>query len=223
MMSGMTGSTSWASPGMMEAPESFDVNQIYSYHAKTGFTPGATSAPPQIRHMSSDSSTAARLATETVQTPGVHWPVGPPSAPYGAGTPFSAPTEQSYSNAFLNLSTPEDTSTWHQPAFTNDGLQLPTGTDGPERAVESPQNVFGYYVHGQGGDNGHAGGATTGSGTHGQGSFDSNMDTTFDPSMQTDLDQSVPLDPEEQARILVDLFWPGWPRNLPEPSVVNDL
>lgn len=31
------------------------------------------------------------------------------------------------------------------------------------------------------------------------------------------------MDEATQQRLLMDLFWPGWPPNLPEPNIVNDL
>jgi hypothetical protein len=31
------------------------------------------------------------------------------------------------------------------------------------------------------------------------------------------------MDEVLQQKILMDLFWPGWPPNLPEPNIVNDL
>lgn len=38
-----------------------------------------------------------------------------------------------------------------------------------------------------------------------------------------DIPNDFVLDETIQQQILMDLFWPGWPPNMPEPTVVNDL
>ncbi|WWD15819.1 hypothetical protein CI109_100243 [Kwoniella shandongensis] len=47
-----------------------------------------------------------------------------------------------------------------------------------------------------------------------------------DDPMETDINLDglqAGLDAAMQQQLLMDLFWPGWPPNLPEPNVVNDL
>ena len=43
------------------------------------------------------------------------------------------------------------------------------------------------------------------------------------PEIVTAVQEDFVLDETLQQQILMDLFWPGWPPNLPEPNIVNDL
>lgn len=106
-------------------------------------------------------------------------------------------------------------------AGTSFGLQPSTRTEGPWRGVETADTVF----------------ANTGL------KYDKDGVSIEQPPMYNSI--PMPTGPGEQAgmgnnganggaaefvmdevlqqKILMDLFWPGWPPNLPEPNIVNDL
>lgn len=99
--------------------------------------------------------------------------------------------------------------------LSSEGLQPSTRTEGPWRGIETADTVF----------------APTGM------KFDKDgipldqpplypqpkqQDSTESFGMPDNQDGTVP-DEILQQRILMDLFWPGWPPNLPEPNIVNDL
>jgi hypothetical protein len=98
------------------------------------------------------------------------------------------------------------------------GLQPSTRTEGPWRGVETVENIF------------------AGSGNK----FDKDGIPLEQPPMYNSMPvpqnsdgmdiniDNVPgdgfvMDEVLQQKILMDLFWPGWPPNLPEPNIVNDL
>ncbi|WVF72289.1 hypothetical protein IAT40_007102 [Kwoniella sp. CBS 6097] len=99
-------------------------------------------------------------------------------------------------------------SQWPPIQIGPDGLQPSTKTDGPWRAVETIETVL-------------------------QASMSSFTGPDLDPmpgqdgsGMDTDINLDglqAGLDAAMQQQLLMDLFWPGWPMNLPEPNVVNDL
>jgi hypothetical protein len=88
-----------------------------------------------------------------------------------------------------------------------------TRTEGPWRDVETVDSIFGNA------------GASGGVGVplDQQPTYDSipnigNIDNTnAGPAQEFVMDEVL------QQKILMDLFWPGWPPNLPEPNIVNDL
>lgn len=43
------------------------------------------------------------------------------------------------------------------------------------------------------------------------------------PNISTAGQAEFVLDETMQQQLLMDLFWPGWPPNMPEPNIVNDL
>jgi len=99
--------------------------------------------------------------------------------------------------------------------MTSDGLQPSTRTEGPWRGVETVDSAF----------------ATTGA-KYDRDGIPLEQPPLYPPNkaegsgdsftVLDNLDASVP-DEVLQQRILMDLFWPGWPPNLPEPNIVNDL
>ena len=90
-----------------------------------------------------------------------------------------------------------------------DGKPQPTErTEGPWRSVETVDTVF------QGITNGPAP-ASKGDAA-GLASFEQSADADTDPGFP-------PVDEMMQQQLLMELFWPGWPPNLPEPHIVNEL
>jgi hypothetical protein len=105
-------------------------------------------------------------------------------------------------------------------------LQPSTRVEGPWRGVETADNIF------------------TGTGMHfdkdgvsmeqpplynpipnvepmpGNMGMGNNIDIEVEPVPAQD---GFVMDEILQQKILMDLFWPGWPPNLPEPNIVNDL
>ena len=104
------------------------------------------------------------------------------------------------------------------------GLQPSTRTEGPWRGVETVDNIF----------------AGTGAkfdkdgisleqtplynpfprDIRGMDDGDINIDANANTGTGTG---GFVMDDVLQQKILMDLFWPGWPPNLPEPNIVNDL
>lgn len=98
------------------------------------------------------------------------------------------------------------------------GLQPSTRVDGPWRGVETTETIF----------------ATTGAKIDNDGipleqmpmypqrqSADASGFMN-DPTNIIGADGFI-MDEAAQQRLLLDLFWPGWPPKLPEPNIVNDL
>ncbi|WWC61219.1 uncharacterized protein I303_103799 [Kwoniella dejecticola CBS 10117] len=109
----------------------------------------------------------------------------------------------------FNFSPPDTTSTnfmanWPPPPDPLTGnIEPSTKIDGPWRGVETIETVFAAGMN-------SANQPTFGA--------DTNMDTEINlDGLQAGLDAAM------QQQLLMDLFWPGWPSNLPEPNVVNDL
>ncbi|WWC69552.1 uncharacterized protein I206_103494 [Kwoniella pini CBS 10737] len=129
-------------------------------------------------------------------------------------TPGSNTGESSQGPAILspggvfNFSPGDTTSTnfmsnWPPPESITGIVEPGTKDDGPWKVVESIETVF-------------AAGANPSSQPNFGG--DTNMDTEINlDGLQAGLDAAM------QQQLLMDLFWPGWPINLPEPNVVNDL
>ncbi|OCF39471.1 hypothetical protein I317_06745 [Kwoniella heveanensis CBS 569] len=142
----------------------------------------------------------------------------PNSSSMTEGDSSSGPPNMLSPNGIFNFSPgptgPIDTSQhtlgsqWPPVQIGPDGLQPSTKTDGPWRAVETIETVF-------------------------QASMSSFTAPGVDPlptqegsGMDTDINLDglqAGLDAAMQQQLLMDLFWPGWPVNLPEPNVVNDL
>ncbi|WRT67022.1 uncharacterized protein IL334_003988 [Kwoniella shivajii] len=102
---------------------------------------------------------------------------------------------------------PGDTSgfsaNWPNPPGPSGTLEPSTKVDGPWRAVETIETVFAASMNGQ-----------------------TMQDSTGDTNMESEINMDglqAGLDAAVQQQLLMDLFWPGWPINLPEPNVVNDL
>ncbi|WVQ98640.1 hypothetical protein IAU59_005770 [Kwoniella sp. CBS 9459] len=100
-------------------------------------------------------------------------------------------------------------SQWPPIQMGPDGLQPSTKIDGPWRAVETIETVLQASMSGF---------ADTGPDINAMPQDGSGMDTDINlDGLQAGLDAAM------QQQLLMDLFWPGWPVNLPEPNVVNDL
>ncbi|ORY32255.1 hypothetical protein BCR39DRAFT_523592 [Naematelia encephala] len=85
-----------------------------------------------------------------------------------------------------------------RPNLDADGnLEPATAPDGPWRAVETVETAFIQTINSV--------------------PIDSNQGEA------DGIDAGLAMDPELQQQLLMDLFWPGWPPNLPEPNIVNDL
>ena len=80
------------------------------------------------------------------------------------------------------------------PPVTTAGLQPSTRTEGPWRGIETVDSTYPQPKNANDRSNG-------------------------------DVDNNMPFIADEaiQQQLLMDLFWPGWPPNLPEPHIVNDL
>ncbi|WVR05102.1 hypothetical protein IAU60_002114 [Kwoniella sp. DSM 27419] len=90
----------------------------------------------------------------------------------------------------------------------SEGLQPSTKVDGPWRGVETVESVFTASINNMSTQD-----------------FDA-APMAQDNAMETEInldDLQAGLDAAMQQQLLMDLFWPGWPMNLPEPNVVNDL
>ncbi|WVQ70202.1 uncharacterized protein L199_008427 [Kwoniella botswanensis] len=100
-------------------------------------------------------------------------------------------------------------SNWPPPPDPITGnIEPSTKVDGPWRAVETIETVYAASMINNQNQN------------QDQQSFslDTNMETEINlDGLQAGLDAAM------QQQLLMDLFWPGWPINLPEPNVVNDL
>lgn len=78
------------------------------------------------------------------------------------------------------------------------GLQPSTRTEGPWRGVETVESVYVSQT------------------------IDANVPDISMQQSQADAN-TTEFSEAIQQQILLDLFWPGWPPNLPEPNIVNDL
>lgn len=103
-------------------------------------------------------------------------------------------------------------SNWIPAPGPNGEIQPSTRTEGPWRSVETVDTVF----QGASGNNDNNNNNTAqinadidGYGSIGQG--------------DVDMDGFPQVDEAMQQQLLMDLFWPGWPPNLPEPHIVNEL
>ncbi|RXK38329.1 hypothetical protein M231_04371 [Tremella mesenterica] len=88
---------------------------------------------------------------------------------------------------------------WPPPPDANGNIQPSTRVEGPWRGVETVETIFAASMK-----------ATFVEGQSGMG-------------INTNVDDLPPLDEAVQQQLLLELFWPGWPPNLPEPNIVNDL
>ncbi|WWC85393.1 uncharacterized protein L201_000256 [Kwoniella dendrophila CBS 6074] len=87
-------------------------------------------------------------------------------------------------------------------------LEPSTKVDGPWRAVETVETIL------------------TASMNAAQNQAQNQQNFGGDSIMETEINLDglqAGLDAAMQQQLLMDLFWPGWPINLPEPNVVNDL
>ena len=166
--------------------------------------------PP--RHQDSTSTSASESSRRSDTNPASSGPsILSPYHIFNA-SPGTAP------NADINDYTKGGINAWSTTGDPNPGLQPSTRVEGPWRGVETVDTIFAgtgakvdkdgvsleqipmYQQQAQGDANGF-------------------MD---DPTNILGADGYV-MDEAAQQRLLLDLFWPGWPPNLPEPNIVNDL
>jgi hypothetical protein len=100
------------------------------------------------------------------------------------------------------------------------GLQPSTRTEGPWRGVETVENIFGSSgakldKDGISLEQPPMYNPFPATGINQMGGVDINIGNTA--TGEYVMDETL------QQKILMDLFWPGWPPNLPEPNIVNDL
>jgi hypothetical protein len=100
------------------------------------------------------------------------------------------------------------------------GLQPSTRTEGPWRGVETVENIFGgsgakFDKDGISLEQPPLYNPYPASGTDQMAAADINIGNAA--NVEYMMDETL------QQKILMDLFWPGWPPNLPEPNIVNDL
>jgi hypothetical protein len=100
------------------------------------------------------------------------------------------------------------------------GLQPSTRTEGPWRGVETVENIFGSSgakldKDGISLEQPPMYNQFPATGINQMDGVDINIGNTA--TGEYVMDETL------QQKILMDLFWPGWPPNLPEPNIVNDL
>ncbi len=112
----------------------------------------------------------------------------------------SGPTAPTALTAQQNLN-------WAPPPEADGQIQPSDRTEGPWRSIETVDTVF------QGVNNSNA--APMNADASGFAAVGQNGDV--------DMDGFPQVDEAMQQQLLMDLFWPGWPPNLPEPHIVNEL
>lgn len=105
---------------------------------------------------------------------------------------------------------------WAAINTSHPGLQPSTRVEGPWRGIETAETIF----------------AGTGAKIDADGvpleqtpMYPQQVDVNGfinDPTNILGVDGYL-MDEATQQRLLLDLFWPGWPPSLPEPNIVNDL
>jgi hypothetical protein len=104
-------------------------------------------------------------------------------------------------------------------SFTDGKMNAAMSNDGPWRRIETIQTVFeGSNVT----DQDRVAAAEL---KGGLGQPDGMAPMIFDHPINFDNVEANPfqIDDDVQQQLFMDLFWPGWPANLPEPPVVNEL
>ena len=172
---------------------------------------------PQIAHINSasDASGPSRRASDSMgtgngtssrQSSGIYTSSAVPPLTPSAIFNFP-PTPSAPGDGGANLQA-NGSAQAYMPQFDDQGnLKPSTKLDGPWRAVETVDT----YLSSAG-----MGDALNGQG-QGPGHF------SMQDAAEGMLPDLPPLDEALQQQLLMDLFWPGWPVNLPEPNVVNDL
>lgn len=90
----------------------------------------------------------------------------------------------------------------HEQPPMSDQLEPSTRVNGPWRGVETDSSI--------------AAAASTQAGNVNSSILGQNMDLDG-------IDIGLEVDDAIQQQLFMDLFWPGWPPNLPEPNIVHDL
>jgi hypothetical protein len=159
---------------------------------------------PSRASSSSDSASASMSHIPTGFTPFTNPAALSPNGIFNFSPGPSGPTAQTPA---AGLATQNISDKYSMPVFNEAGRLSPSkNIDGPWRAVETVENTFQHIMNA-------AGGAP-----------DQSVPMGFGTTGVADgLDGFLPVDEALQQQLLLDLFWPGWPVNMPEPHIVNDL
>jgi hypothetical protein len=153
---------------------------------------------------SSDAASASMPHIPTGFTPFTNPAALSPNGIFNFSPGPSGPTAQTPA---AGLATQNISDKYSMPVFNADGRLSPSkNIDGPWRAVETVENTFQHIMNATGG------------------APDQSVPIGFGTTGVTDgMDGFLPVDEALQQQLLLDLFWPGWPVNMPEPHIVNDL
>jgi hypothetical protein len=128
---------------------------------------------------------------------------------------FNFPPTPAASGAYTTNGKAQSGGMGYVPQFNADGSMKPSEKlDGPWRAVETVETFL-------------AGASMPAAGNmaamDGMGMGNGNTQFSAQDAAEGMMSDLPPLDEAMQQQLLMDLFWPGWPANLPEPNIVNDL
>lgn len=217
--------TTMVTGGVFHAPTPLADNDTTGEGQSTGLTPffsyGSAETGgdrPRIEHIDSDQSDLTRPGSGSgpgVDTSSHHNESGgynnntiPPLTPSAV---FNFPPTP----AGVNYTIPTQS---HIPQFDEQGNMKPSEKlDGPWRAIETVDTMLAGAGIPMGNGN-------VGNGNNGMPGMDG-MQGQFSMQDQAEgiMPSLPPMDEATQQQLLMDLFWPGWPVNLPEPNIVNDL
>ncbi len=200
----MTGAPSWAANSdnaKDNGQQSTGLTPFLSFSDSQAIDNAAAQKQAQERQpteMSNGSGTSRRTSQYSTGVTSDSCPAGPsvlsPNNFFNFSPGPSGPTAPG----------PTQNLNWAPPPGPDGQIQPSTRTEGPWRAVETVDTV----LQGIGNPPVDEGGGDTSLGQ----STDVDMDPGFPP-----VDEAI------QQQLLMDLFWPGWPPNLPEPHIVNEL
>ena len=106
------------------------------------------------------------------------------------------------------------------PQYDEQGNMKPSDKlDGPWRAVETADTLLASANMSL--NSGHVNGVNVNVNVNGNGM--AGVQFTTQDAAEGVVPDLPPMDDAMQQQLLMDLFWPGWPANLPEPNIVNDL
>lgn len=201
----MTGTPLWSSQNdssRNDGQQSSGLTPFLTFADSQAIDDAAAQKPSRDRQSTDPSSASSASRRASLNNP----------SPFGVNHISSptGPTVLSPNNVF-NFSpgpsgtiAPGQNINWAPPPGPDGKPQPSTRTEGPWRSVETVNTVF------QSMDNGPA----------------PPYEDTSKNDQSTDIDMDPgfpPVDEAMQQQLLMDLFWPGWPINLPEPHIVNEL
>ena len=201
----MTGVPSWNSP-----QDARDIGQHSS-----GLTPYLSYTDPQqnagpndsVERQGTESSTGSFASRHPAQqsmkqtASGLN-PEAPPTA-YAILSPNNVFNFSPGPSGPNTSSSGPGSSNWPPPPDHHGQIQPSTLIEGPWRAVETLDTVF-------------AAGANKDMSATSAAAYSQPIDLDMDAGL-------LPVDEAMQQQLLLDLFWPGWPINLPEPHIVLEL